>query len=112
MFLTTKKATVDKMVAFFYFYHMAHIDGTKSGGRKKGTPNKKTAAIRECLADLADNNRHKVQKWLDQTALDDPKGALQLYLQLCEYVLPKLARTELVGDDKKPISVIDMSKWK
>jgi hypothetical protein len=82
-------------------------------GRPKGVPNKVTTEIRSALKDLADNNLEKVQGWLDSIAEEDPKGALGMYLQLLEYVQPKLSRTELAGDKENPLGIgIDMSKWK
>lgn len=86
--------------------------GFKSGGRKKGTPNKDTEVIREAISDLVAGNIEKVQEWLDRVAEEDPKGAITLLTQLMEYKIPKLSRTELAGDKDNPVSVIDMSKWK
>lgn len=86
--------------------------GFKSGGRKKGTPNKDTEVIREAISDLVAGNIEKVQGWLDDIAGDDPAKAMNLLLQLMEYKIPKLSRTELAGDKDNPVSVIDMSKWK
>ncbi|MDR3415608.1 MAG: hypothetical protein P4L83_05435 [Nevskia sp.] len=71
--------------------------GTKTGGRQKGTPNRVTADIRGTMALLAERNAEHVQRWLDAVAANDPGRALDLYLRMIEYAVPKLARTELAG---------------
>jgi hypothetical protein len=72
--------------------------GRRAGsGRKKGVPNRLTADVREALASLAKGNIGKAQTWLDRTAKKDPGRALDLYLRLLEYHVPKLARSEISG---------------
>lgn len=69
-----------------------------SKGREKGSQNKITAKSREIYAQLLENNYAKMQKWLDE--LENPKDKLDFVLRSSEYVLPKLARTEVQGDLK------------
>lgn len=59
--------------------------------------------MREALARLAEANIPKLQKWLD--AVKDPAKRFSLFLDLCEYHLPRLARTELTGLDGEPLQV-------
>lgn len=91
--------------------------GTKRGvpnapkGRKKGQLNIATRDVRAAVALIAENNVANVQKWLERTARKQPARALQLYLDLIEYHIPKLARTEHTGEEKpdgtrEPIRVI------
>jgi hypothetical protein len=81
------------------------------GGRPKGSPNKATAAVREAIAVFAEGNAHKLQEWLDDVAMGvggnrpDPAKAADLYLRAIEYHVPKLARTEHVGDNDGPIEM-------
>lgn len=81
------------------------------GGRPKGSPNKATAAVREAIAVFAEGNAHKLQEWLDAVASGsggnrpDPAKAADLYLRAIEYHIPKLARTEHVGDNDGPIEM-------
>jgi hypothetical protein len=80
-------------------------------GRPKGSPNKSTAAVREAIALFAEGNAHKLQSWLDDVAMGaggnrpDPAKAADLYLRAIEYHIPKLARTELVGENDGPIEM-------
>ena len=37
--------------------------------------------------------------WLNRIAEDNPEKAMQLMLSLSEFIIPKLARQELVGND-------------
>lgn len=74
---------------------------TKVGGRVAGTPNKVTMKAREAFAAFVDGNAHRMQGWLDEVAKDPkhgPKVALDCLLAVSEYHIPKLARTEHVGD--------------
>lgn len=74
--------------------------GERRGGRKKGTPNKATANAREAFAQLVEGNVGRAQEWLDRVASQDgPKAALQLFLDMAEFHVPKLARTEFSGPD-------------
>jgi len=67
-------------------------------GRVKGVPNKATTAVREAIAQLAEQNIGRVQEWLNRVATRDPGKATELYLRLLEYHVPRLARTELSGE--------------
>lgn len=75
-------------------------------GRVKGTPNKVTKSFRETIQRLLEDNSENVSKWLESVAQDDPSKALDLVSKLAEYAAPKLARTELVGDDKAPLRTV------
>jgi len=59
-----------------------------------------TGRVRFALSQLAQNNVTRVQEWLDAIALvDGPKAALELYLKMIEYSVPKLSRTEVKVED-------------
>ena len=68
-------------------------------GRKKGTINKNTKQIREAYQKLTEDNLDNMNRWLMQTAQEDPAKALDLMLKLSEYIIPKLARQEIVGNE-------------
>ena len=98
----------------------------KTGGRVAGTPNKTTKKAREAFAQLVDGNSHKLDEWLSMVAYGvpltnqkgeiiykdevplyrvppSPKDAIDLVQKIAEYHVPKLARTEVVGDETQPI---------
>jgi hypothetical protein len=84
----------------------------KTGGRVAGVPNKSTALAREAIAKFVDGNSHKLQEWLDDIATNEklgPKVAFDCFMQVAEYHVPKLARTEHAGDATAPITHI--YKW-
>jgi hypothetical protein len=101
------------------------IDKTrkKTGGRQAGVPNKATAEAREAVKALLDDNLPYLQVWLQTTAdgvYDDlagkwivppnPGKACDIVQNLVEYSVPKLARTEVVGDEKAPQRMV--ISWK
>lgn len=95
------------------------------GGRAKGTTNKVTAEARAAIAQFVDGNAHRLQAWLDCIAdgvrgpdaqdsegnsvpgellvPPNPQKAFELFQSVIEYHVPKLARSELVGDGGGPI---------
>lgn len=78
-------------------------------GRPKGSQNVKTKAIRDAYSEFINNNTKHFEKWLKQVAEKNPAKAIELISGLSDFVLPKLARTELVGDEEQPIN-IDLTK--
>lgn len=69
--------------------------GTKTGGRKKGVPNKSTnPATRDRVEKLLTILDETIEE--DVRALKGPQKAV-LYERLMEYKAPKLARTEHTG---------------
>jgi hypothetical protein len=78
--------------------------GKREGaGRPAGVPNKATADVKAAIAAFTSANVDKLDEWLN--SIDDPAKRLDLYFKALEYTMPKLARSELVGDKKQPISV-------
>ncbi len=74
----------------------------EGAGRPKGSPNRTTALAREAIAKFVDGNVERLQGWLDEIAADADHGPLVAFncvLNLLEYHVPKLARTELTGKE-------------
>jgi hypothetical protein len=95
----------------------------KTGGRAVGTPNKVTQEAREMVKAILDSNLPYIQSWIYSTAegiKDDQTGkyivqpnpakACEIVQNLVEYSVPKLARTEVVGDEKAPQRMV--ISWK
>jgi hypothetical protein len=68
-------------------------------GRPKGVPNKTTKQIREAYQKLTEDNLDRMSIWITQVASEDPAKALDIMIRLSEYIIPKLARTEVTGND-------------
>ena len=81
--------------------------GQKGGpGRPKGLPNKSTQAAREAIARFVDGNADRLQGWLEEIAQEKgAEAAFRCFTDLVEYHVPKLARTELTGQDGQPLVV-------
>jgi hypothetical protein len=96
--------------------------GKKYGGRIAGVPNKVTADARTAIAKFVNDNAHRLQSWLDVIAngkpevdeagdpipgkyavKPDPAHAFELFQSVIEYHVPKLARSEHVGDGGGPV---------
>ena len=79
---------------------------TSGQGRPKGTANKATTNARVAIAALVEGNIYRLNDWLEQIAQQDgPKAAWQCFMDVVEYHIPKLARTELTTPDGKPLQV-------
>ncbi len=71
---------------------MARPKGTaKTGGRKKGTPNKTTESTRKWLNNLIDNNREQIEN--DLQALE-PKERLIILEKFMQYTTPKMSNVQ------------------
>src|SRR5699024_9139888 len=70
----------------------------KTGGRKKGTPNKVTADVRTFVTDLLDKNQSQIEKDLQQL---EQKERWNEYLKLMEFTLPKLQRIDANIEEEK-----------
>ena len=81
-------------------------------GRKKGVPNKITGDIKEAYKKLIEDNLGNLTQWLETIAEKDPEKAIKILSELSEYVIPKLARTDLTTGDQpiKPVLNVTVDK--
>jgi len=81
--------------------HPAHANA----GRPKGHANKATKNAREAIARFLERNTSRLEGWLDEIAAKDgPRAAFACVVDLLEFHVPKLARTELTGHDGVPLA--------
>jgi hypothetical protein len=84
--------------------------GERRGGRKKGTPNKKTASIKDKLDSLGCDPIAGMAKIAKQ-AMDegDMSLALSAFKEIAQYVVPKRKAIELSNEEgKEPLRI----EWK
>jgi hypothetical protein len=86
---------------------MPFKEGNNLGGRKKGSKNKATTEIRERFKDLLEDNMDRLQEDLDDL---EPKDRIKAYLDLAQYVVPKLKSTEITQDTDQPVITIDFTE--
>ena len=68
-------------------------------GRPKGVPNKSTGRAKEAIARFCEDNAKELQSWLTEiSATVGAQAAMDTYLKVLEYHLPKLGRTEHTGE--------------
>jgi hypothetical protein len=78
--------------------------GLAGPGRPAGSPNRATAEVRDALSDLVAGNVSRLQEWLDRVAKHNPKAALEIYVKLVEFVVPRLARHS-VENSREPQTI-------
>lgn len=66
-------------------------------GRVKGVPNKINGDARAVFTQFLERNAPRAQELWEKVAAKNPDRALELLAKLGEFVLPKLARTEVSG---------------
>lgn len=77
---------------------MAREKGTpKTGGRKKGTPNKTTAQIKELVVQLVGDNLETFKTEFDKLKADDK---ISIIKNLLPYVIPKQNETKHSIDEQ------------
>ena len=67
-------------------------------GRKKGTPNKTTAEIKEIITRIVGNQLEHIEKDLDKIRKTDPAEAMRLSSKFIDYVIPKQTKIDLEGE--------------
>ena len=71
--------------------------GFKSGGRKAGTPNKKTQLVRDMFIDLMSAEMPDMRKRLDE--IEKPEHRMYAVQRMLAYVIPKVKPIEFDGSE-------------
>jgi hypothetical protein len=73
------------------------LGGARAGaGRPAGVPNKVNGQVREAVAMLISNNLPNLEIWMAEIhERDGPLAAMKIIIEVLEYAIPKLSRTEL-----------------
>lgn len=74
--------------------------GLKTGGRKKGIPNKTTEELRDTVQAFIENNIDGIQENFD---LLEPKEKLLFIEKMLNYSLPRMQATQLTGAEGKDL---------
>lgn len=82
---------------------------TLSKGRPVGAVNRSTEQMKLTLARAANKTLDTISEDLDRIRKDNPEKAIQLALQLMEYVMPKLSRTEMKAEINQRIQQINVN---
>lgn len=78
----------------------------RGGGSRKGIPNKATANAKEAISAFVDAQSERLESLLTQIEEQQgPKAAWDCIMDLVEFAVPKLARTEVTGKDGGPQEV-------
>lgn len=73
--------------------------GQKTGGRKKGVPNKLTTTAKAAFMATFGKLEGDLEEWIRSGAALDPLKAAELVVRMAEYHFPKLGRHEVTGKD-------------
>ena len=80
-----------------------------SKGRPVGALNRSTEQMKLTLARAANKTLDTISEDLEKIRKDNPEKAIQLALQLMEYVMPKLSRTEMKAEINQKIQQISVN---
>lgn len=77
----------------------------KTGGRKKGTPNKSTSKVKERIEDFINKNAEDMQIWFDDL---ESKDKVKYMLDMYQYAAPKLKSVEVDATVEKTVGGYSM----
>lgn len=78
----------------------------KSGGRKKGAPNAENKVKKELISQIVEGQLPYVTNVLNKMRRDDPKSWMNSVQGLMEFVMPKLARTDVKQINQGAIEIV------
>lgn len=62
--------------------------------------------IREAIRDALVSNTKNLKVWMQAIGEEDPKGAITIFKDFAEFVLPKLQRTDSKVDPASPVQLV------
>ena len=74
-------------------------------GRPVGSTNKVTQDARRAIADFVEGNVDRLNGWLDRIAEDNPAAAFDRFMNVVDFHIPRLARTEITGKDGEKFNI-------
>jgi len=69
---------------------------SSAGKKSKRGSGKEVKEIREVFSELLNDNKDKLQGWIDEVGETDPAKAIDLLIKLTSFVLPKFRQVEYV----------------
>lgn len=78
-------------------------------GRPKGALNRSTEMMKITMARAANNTLNTLSEDLEKIRHKDPEKAIKLALDIMEYIIPKLSRTEIKGEVTQRIEQITVN---
>jgi len=91
---------------------MAFVKGDNRinrGGRPAGALNRSTEQMKLTIARATNAVLDTLTKDLEEIKKRDPEKAIQLAMQLMEYTLPKLSRTEMKAEIEQKIQQVSIN---
>lgn len=79
----------------------------KTGGRQKGSPNKVTSAVKECISKMLTDYTNS-ETFLKDFAVLEPKERLMIAERLMNYVVPKMQSVAVEDVNKEKKSTVDL----
>ena len=79
----------------------------KTGGRQKGSPNKVTSAVKDCISKMLTDYTNSEQFMKDFAELE-PKERLMIAERLMNYVVPKMQSVAVEDTNKDKNSTVAM----
>ena len=79
----------------------------KTGGRKKGSPNKITKAVKECITNMLTEYTNS-ETFLKDFATLEPKERLMIAEKLMNYIVPKMQSVAVEENNKNKNSTVDL----
>lgn len=79
----------------------------KTGGRQKGSPNKVTSAVKECISKMLTEYTNS-ETFMNDFAQLEPKERLMIAEKLMNYIVPKMQSVAVEDTNKNKNSTVDL----